>query len=120
MSTTPKPDRLNDVIWELMSEIKRIEHNSGTQERGGKYAQAHQQAHAAITALMGETQTNAVAWVIGIIDELHSKPTGEWSLDMEYKGIKNTIRDRYKAEIGVDPAPNYPIHAILTKKEKPQ
>lgn len=60
-------------------------------------------------------QTNAVAWTIGIIDTLHIEEGTDFGIDndMIYKGIKNTVRDRYKAEIGVDPAPNYPIRAIL-------
>lgn len=63
-------------------------------------------------------QTNAVAWVIGILDELHIGTMGSFALtsdttDRLLKGLKNTIRDRYKAQTGVDPAPDYPIHADL-------
>jgi predicted RNA-binding protein with EMAP domain len=60
-------------------------------------------------------QTNAVAWTVGVIDDLHSTTPDRASLvvDMAYKGVKNTLRDRYKAETGVDPAPDYPIHAKL-------
>ena len=54
-------------------------------------------------------EKNGVAWAIGVIDELHFNQSGEWSgLDAEYKGIKNALRDRYKAVTGVDPAPSYP------------
>jgi len=63
-----------------------------------------------------EAQTNAVAWTIGVLDDMHSH-VGEDGLYREYdlyKGIKNTIRDRYKDMTGVDPAPSYPIHAQLT------
>lgn len=64
-------------------------------------------------------QQNGVAWAIGIIDEMHvnelfDKQISEGSLgDKGYKGVKNTLRDRYKAETGIDPAPNYPVNATL-------
>lgn len=62
---------------------------------------------------MPDIQTNAVAWVIGVIDQLHTGNPYSHEGDKLYKGIKNTIRDRYKQIIGVDPAPSYPIKAEL-------
>lgn len=70
----------------------------------------------ALEAIVAEaviaSQTNAVAWTVSIVDELHwCSPASD---DPTYKGVKNTIRDRYKSEIGVDPAPNYPVKPALT------
>lgn len=64
-----------------------------------------------------ETQTNAVAWTIGVIDDIHMNDHRQIQSDSIYKGIKNTIRDRYKSEIGVDPAPTYPIKAQLSHRK---
>jgi hypothetical protein len=56
-------------------------------------------------------EQNGVAWAIGVIDDLHFK--ADIGHDYEYKGIKNTIRDRFKATTGIDPAPSYPVKAEL-------
>lgn len=56
-------------------------------------------------------EQNGVAWAIKIIDELHFKAPAEF--DYEYKGIKNTLRDRYKEITGIDPAPSYPIRVEI-------
>jgi len=63
-------------------------------------------------------QENAVAWVIMVIDEFHSMPH-EYSnqRDKFYKGVKNGLRDRYRSETGIDPAPSYPIKATLKSQE---
>lgn len=46
--------------------------------------------------------------------ELFDGQLGEGTVgDKGYKGIKNRLRDCYKAETGIDPAPNYPINAKL-------
>jgi hypothetical protein len=58
-------------------------------------------------------QENGVAWAIKIIDDLHIGNEYSDTTDRLFKGLKNTIRDRYKAEAGVDPAPNYPVRVIL-------
>jgi hypothetical protein len=66
-------------------------------------------------------QENAVAWTVGLIDEIHingSNFTGEPSTDSLFKGIKNTIRDRYRFEVGTDPAPSYPIKAQLHQSQE--
>lgn len=66
-------------------------------------------------------QENGVAWAIKVVDDLHLKNPyihSNDSIDMTYKGIKNTIRDRYKVDIGIDPAPNYPIHATLKQAQE--
>lgn len=77
--------------------------------------QAINEAKAAIEKLILEAQTNAVAWSIGVIDSLHIIQ-GDSSSDPHYKGIKNTLRDKYKAKTGVDPAPSYPVKATLKAK----
>lgn len=69
-------------------------------------------AKAAIARLLIRSQTNAVAWTVGILDDLHINAEGH-DPDRAFKGAKNTIRDRYKAEVGVDPAPGYPVKAKL-------
>jgi len=73
---------------------------------------AHEVIEAWAAQKVIEGQTKGVAWAIGIIDELHLDRG--WEDDKTFKGIKNTLRDRYKAEIGVDPAPSYPIKTQLT------
>ena len=64
-----------------------------------------------------ESQLNGVAWAVGVIDDMHfglSNTDGnDVDLDRTFKGIKNTLRDRYKDITGIDPAPSYPIHAQL-------
>jgi hypothetical protein len=68
---------------------------------------------------IAEAQTNAVAWAIGVIDEMHIGEIADGQLgkgtvgDKGYKAIKNTIRDLYKTKAGLDPAPSYPIKAKL-------
>ena len=66
-----------------------------------------------------KTQFNSVAWVIGVIDELHmeSSNDGSYKEDSTYKGIKNNIRDKFKQKTGFDPAPDYPINAELISTE---
>lgn len=67
-----------------------------------------------------QAETNAVAWTIGVIDDIHSlngRIDSDGRLDATFKGIKNTIRDRYKDHIGVDPAPTYPVKARLLGSE---
>lgn len=61
-------------------------------------------------------QTNGVAWSVKVLDDLHMADSSI-SSDMIYKGAKNTIRDRYKAETGTDPAPKYPVKARVQKEE---
>ncbi len=68
------------------------------------------------TAAM-DSQTNAVSWVVMILDDLHITDSASHT-DPTYKGIKNTIRDRYKAVVGVDPATGYPIRATLRQTTK--
>lgn len=79
---------------------------------------------ASVEQKLSEAQTNAVAWVIGIIDDMHADEIFDGQLgkgsvgDKGYKGIKNRIRDKYKAEVGVDPAPRYPVRVELQTKEE--
>lgn len=79
-----------------------------------KYIAHQQKLIEGFTALLAETDTNAVAWTIGVIDDLHINDYRPDTSDKTYKGIKNTLRDRYKTETGIDPAPSYPIKAHLT------
>lgn len=58
-----------------------------------------------------DSQTNAVAWCVSVVDEMHIDDTD--GADRIYKGVKNRLRDRYKAETGIDPAPRYPVEAKL-------
>lgn len=58
-------------------------------------------------------ERRGVAWAIKHIDQMHINNAQDGTADRLFKGIKNTMRDRYKAETGVDPAPNYPIKAEL-------
>lgn len=62
-------------------------------------------------------QTNAVAWAVDIIDQLHISLIDSSKYDKEYKVIKNAIRENYKMVVGVDPALAYPIKATLKQQE---
>lgn len=65
--------------------------------------------------LVIEAQTNAVAWAIGQIDEMHMREGAGDEADRLFKGIKNNLRGSYESEVGVDPAPDYPVRAKLAK-----
>ena len=71
-----------------------------------------------ITTRVKEAEKNGVAWTIIAIDDLHINHVDTYQMSSEidqiYKGIKNTIRDRFKNETGIDPAPDYPINVTLT------
>lgn len=68
--------------------------------------------------LEAKAEQRGVAWAIGVIDELHLKaPMIGGDFDREYKGIKNTIRDRFKGTTGVDPAPRYPVNVQLANQQ---
>jgi hypothetical protein len=60
-------------------------------------------------------ECNGIAWAIGVIDDLHmhSSDDGSFKEDHTYKYIKNTLRDQYKELTGIDPAPGYPVNAVL-------
>jgi hypothetical protein len=64
-----------------------------------------------------EAQRNAIAWTVGVIDEAHMNSSGG-AADRIYKGIKNTIRDKYQKRMGVDPAPDYPVDTELVEERK--
>lgn len=72
---------------------------------------AHQQA---ITA----AEERGVAWAIKVLDEMHMRIAFDASDDATFKGIKNTLRDRFKSITGIDPAPSYPIEAELTARKE--
>jgi hypothetical protein len=73
-----------------------------------------------IQALITDAQQNAVAWSIMVLDDLHTDGVDKYAMsadyDKFYKSAKNTIRDRYKNETGVDPAPDYPILSQLKEQ----
>lgn len=80
--------------------------------------------------LQGEVERaeqRGVAWAVGVLDKLHIEAPGHSNqhadIDKFYKGAKNTLRDRFKAETGIDPAPSYPVkvqlaHPKTTKQEQ--
>ncbi len=84
--------------------------------------EAHQKE---VEAARMESQNNGVAWVISQIDRLHigtehSDATYSDTTDKLFKALKNIIRDRYKVEVGTDPAPSYPIKAALQSSKVPR
>jgi hypothetical protein len=64
-----------------------------------------------------EAEQRGVAWCVGVIDSLHDADPNGSGTDRLFKGIKNTLRDRYKSIGGVDPAPSYPARVELTASE---
>jgi hypothetical protein len=110
---TTQPDEIEKIL-DLFAKwtINNVEH-------GIYIPLPSPETHQAITTMINEAQTNAVAWTIMTIDDLHINHTDTMQMsnmaDQTYKGIKNTIRDRYKNEVGIDPAPNYPINVTLSK-----
>ncbi len=62
-------------------------------------------------------EQNGVAWAIGVIDELHIGGSGAETTDRLFKGVKNNLRDRFKAVTGVDPAPSYPVNTVLKQTQ---
>ena len=76
-----------------------------------------------IQTLAQEVEQNGVAWSIKQIDDMHfNTPTDEhFNGDKLFKGIKNSLRDRFRLETGIDPAPDYPIKAKLNQlKDSPK
>ena len=123
MKTRPD-DELKNILTELVD--KHFPKHE-CQERGQAMVLAAEalRAFAAHTeAACREAETNAVAWCIGKIDTLHNAAIlqedydkAPIEYDREYKGLKNIIRDTYKTETGVDPAPSYPVDAHLTSEK---
>ncbi|MET3349016.1 UNVERIFIED_ORG: hypothetical protein ABID57_000685 [Arthrobacter sp. UYEF1] len=70
-----------------------------------------------VTAAEQRGEQNGVAWAIGVIDELHIGGRGAETTDRLFKGIKNNLRDRFKAVTGIDPAPSYPVNAALKQTQ---
>lgn len=65
-----------------------------------------------------EAETNAVAWAVKVIDELHFNEVDTLQHPDElYKKVKNIIRGKYEKETGIDPAQDYPIQAELQHPE---
>lgn len=62
-----------------------------------------------------EAEQRGVAWTIGVVDDVHIHTDSDLNAydDKIFKGIKNTIRDRYKFITGIDPAPSYPVNVEL-------
>lgn len=108
--------------WHVKPTPKRIEeylqfHMPGyTREAFAKLFDKYSEAHTA--RLLLEAQTNAVAWTVGVIDEFHMMPHEDSAgRDKFYKGVKNGLRDRYRSETGIDPAPHYPVKAQLANSK---
>jgi hypothetical protein len=127
-------NQANDELRELVGTIRGAspydhlpsEYASQSAVPSDLYNEAQETMFAKLTALIHsyankariEAQENAVAWCVGVLDEFHNMPH-EYSAERDkfYKGAKNGIRDRYRSETGVDPAPNYPIRAELEKSK---
>lgn len=77
-----------------------------------KIAKQEEELESYIQDRITEAETNAVAWSVGVIDDIHIGTAG-LDPDRNFKTMKNTIRERYEAETGIDPAPNYPIKVKL-------
>jgi hypothetical protein len=72
---------------------------------------------------VAEAQTSAVAWTIGQIGNLHYLHIGQensTTTDRLFKGIKNHIRDQYREQTGIDPAPEFPVNVQLHAQNQPQ
>lgn len=80
-----------------------------------KTANAKAKLLALIAKHTQEAEQNAVAWCVMVLDEFHGMPHVGQSAqrDKFYKGVKNGLRDRFRSETGIDPAPTYPIRATL-------
>lgn len=71
------------------------------------------ETQALIDRAVAEAETNAVAWTVSVLDDLHNLGSYSVEEDRLYKGAKNTIRIRFEEETGIDPAPHYPVTAKL-------
>ena len=68
-----------------------------------------------------EAERRGTAFAVMVIDDLHmSDARMDSDTDKHYKGIKNTIRDKFKLKTGVDPAPNYPVKVTDAEITQPQ
>lgn len=116
-------DKTDEALRKGLSKIKLGELEDGT-PAGLELEEIEQimtlvRSHT--TKAVADAQTNAVAWTIGVLDELHLSSdsfNARTTPDRLYKGAKSTIRDRYKAEAGVDPAPSYPLKAKLAQLQE--
>lgn len=61
---------------------------------------------------VAKAEQRGCAFAVGVIDGLHIGTEHSDTTDRLFKGMKNTIRDRFKLSTGVDPAPNYPINDV--------
>jgi len=120
MSHTDLRDTPSNPVPPTIQESNRVSENNSPDTIEMLYIESpsiglvefRKRIEALITQQVTAAQTNGVAWTIKVIDELHFGKLGEHN-DAIFKGMKNTIRDRYKYEAGVDPAPSYPISATL-------
>ncbi len=123
MTASPKPSNdheLDNILEQhalelegaFLSSTRVAEVEFKAQQRAKAALQKH------IDERVVEAETNAIAWVIGVIDDLHiiENHSLVGDTDKLYKGTKNTIRDRYKKMTGIDPAPSYPIKSNLSSK----
>lgn len=79
------------------------------------------ETQALIDRAVAEAETNAVAWTVSVLNDLHNLGSYSVKEDRLYKGAKNAIRIRFEKETGIDPAPHYPVTAKLQqlKQEGP-
>jgi hypothetical protein len=105
-------ERAKDTADEIVGRITLVDgkgHCFTVSENDRDWLADYIAAHTKIEC--DKAKETTAAWAIGVIDELHLTAPPE--ADRTYKGIKNTLRDRFKAITGVDPAPNYPVKATL-------
>lgn len=75
----------------------------------------HDDILAMVDSAVARAEARGAAFAIGVIDKLHIGDEYSDTTDRLLKGIKNEIRNQFKEATGVDPAPNYPVVAILHK-----
>ena len=105
---------IDEILADFSRNLHEYANGRGT---GLEFRVESDRAKQAIQALITDAQQNAVAWSIMVLDDLHTDGVDKYAMsadyDKFYKSAKNTIRDRYKNETGVDPAPYYPILSQL-------
>lgn len=114
-STDNTSKRIDEALYKLANDIEWcVEVRGAPPVNRDREAQAVEQAKSLIMEELQSTEQNAVAWCVGVVDQLHFGEPAD--IDATYKGIKNTIRGRYEEAKGVDPAPNYPVKAKLLEQ----
>jgi hypothetical protein len=105
-------DELQEKTWELLLEV------ASEAERFGLNSDKITPHHTRLLLLIKQdreaSEQRGVTWAIGIIDRQHNIEGRTTEADRLFKGVKNNLRDCYKHETGVDPAPTYPVKVRLT------